>query len=155
MKTKTTAERAETKQEEEEIKTGIKETKPADAEKTKEEETYAKKAEVSPETLERETTTILVALNTPIKPKQKRKGQPSMYFRARKSTRIKTGKPQPPSKDPATIEVSPIGKKEESPSKTPITYERESPRSSTWRERIKLQDSQLSYMRHRPLYRRP
>lgn len=64
-----------------------------------------------------------------------------MYFKAQKSTKIRIGKSRPPSKEPITIEVSPTARKEESPSKTPITYERGSPRSSTWRERIKLQDS--------------
>jgi len=48
---------------------------------------------VSLETIEREATTALTTLSTPIKPKQKRKRYTSMYFRARKSTRIKTGKP--------------------------------------------------------------
>ena len=141
MKTETTIERVETKQEEEEIKTRIEETKPAEAEKTKEEETEAPKAEVSPETLEREVAVVLVALSAQVKPKPKRKRQPSMYFKARKSTRINMGKPQPPSKEPITIEYSPTAKKDESPSRTAITYERGSPRSSTWMERIKLQDS--------------
>jgi hypothetical protein len=90
---------------------------------------------VSPETLEREAAAALTALSTPIKPKQKRKRQTSMYFRARKSTRIKTGKPQPSSKVPITIEDSPSAQGKESPSKTPITYERGTPRSSTWKEK--------------------
>lgn len=50
-----------------------------------------------------------------------------MYLRARKSRRIKTGKPQP----------------KESPSKTPITYERGIPRSSTWKGKAVLQDRNL------------
>jgi len=62
---------------------------------------------VSLKTLEREATATLIVLSTPIKPKQKRKRQTSMYFRARKSTRIKTGKPQPYSKVPIIIEDSP------------------------------------------------
>ena len=49
----------------------------------------AEKGEESPKTLEREVAATLTALNTPTKPKQKRKRQTSMYFRARKSTRIK------------------------------------------------------------------
>jgi len=56
-----------------------------------------------------------------------------MYFKARKSTRIKTSKPQPSLKAPITIEDSPYTKVEESPSKTPITYERGTPRPSTWK----------------------
>lgn len=51
------------------------------------------------------------------------------------------GKTQPPSKEPIIIEDSPTAKKEEFPSKTPITYERGSPRAFTWKERIKLMDS--------------
>jgi len=62
---------------------------------------------VSPETLEREAPVSLTSLSTPIKPKKERKRQASMYFRARKSTRIRTGKPQPFSKVPITIEDSP------------------------------------------------
>jgi len=62
---------------------------------------------VSPETLEREAAAALATLSTPIKPKQKRKRQTSMYFRARKSTMIKEGKPQPSSKVPIVIEDSP------------------------------------------------
>jgi len=62
---------------------------------------------VSCETLEKEETTTLATLSTPIKPKQKRMRQTSMYFRARKSTRIKTGKPHPSSKVPIIIEYSP------------------------------------------------
>ena len=78
-----------------------------------------------------------------------------MYFRARKSTRIKIGKPQPPSRERVTIEDSPTTKKEEYPLKTPITYERGSPRSSTWKERIKLQNSKIVLREAKMLYRRP
>jgi len=96
---------------------------------------------VSPKTLAREIAIVLAALSTPAKPKGKMKRQPSMYFKAQKSSRIKMGKPQPSSKEPIIIEDSSIGKNEESPSKTPITYERGSPKTSTWKEWIKLQDS--------------
>jgi len=65
--------------------------------------------------------------------------QAFMYFRARKSTRIKTGKPQPSSKVPITIEDSPSTQGKESPSKAPITYERGTPRSPTWKEKVELQ----------------
>jgi len=98
---------------------------------------------VSLETLAREVATILAALSTLAKPKGKRKRQPSMYFKARKSTRIKMGKPQPHSKEPIIIEDAHTAKKEESLSKTPITYERGSPRASTWKKRIKLMDSKI------------
>jgi len=141
VKTKTRAEGEKTKQEEKEIKIGREETKPVEEEKAKEQETEAPKAKVSPETLEREATTVPAALSTPIKPKGKKKRQPSMYFKAQKRTRIKMGKPQPPSKEPIIIGDSPVVKKKESPSKTPITSKRGSSRASTWRERIKLLDS--------------
>ena len=64
-----------------------------------------------------------------------------MYFKARTSTRIKVGKSQPPSKEPIIIEDAPTEKKEESPSKISITYERGSPKTSTWKKRIRLMDS--------------
>ena len=80
------------------------------------------------ETLAREVVAILVALSTLAKPKGKRKRQPSMYFKAQKSTRIKMGKPQPPSKEPIIIEDVPTATREESPTKTPITYKEEAPR---------------------------
>lgn len=64
-----------------------------------------------------------------------------MYFKAKRSTRIKVGKPQPPSKEPIFIEDTPTEKKAESPSKISITYERGSPKTSTWKERIKFMDS--------------
>ena len=57
--------------------------------------------------------------------------------------RIKIGKPQPSSKVPITIEDSPSTKGKESPSKTPITYESGTPRSSTWKEKAVLQDPKI------------
>jgi hypothetical protein len=54
------------------------------------------------------------------------------------------GKPQPSSTVPIVIEDSPTVKGEESPSKIPITYERGSPISSTWKERVQLQDSKTT-----------
>ena len=48
--------------------------------------------EKSPEILAREATTVLVALSTPTKQKEKGKRQTSMYFKARKSTRIQTSR---------------------------------------------------------------
>ena len=103
----------------------------------------AEQGEESLEALEREAVATLTALSTPIKPKKKRKRQASMYFKARKSIRIKTGKPQPSSKVPITIEDSPSTKGKESPSKTPITYERGTSRSSTWKEKVVLQDGKI------------
>jgi len=93
--------------------------------------------------LAREATTVLAALSTPAKQKGKQKRQTSMYFKARRSTRIKVGKPQPPSKEPIVIEDTPTEKKTESPSKIYITYERGSPKTSTWKERIKLMNSKV------------
>lgn len=59
--------------------------------------------EKSPETLASEAVVMLVALSTPPKQKGKRKRQTSMFFKARRSTRIKVGRPQPQSKESITI----------------------------------------------------
>ena len=91
-------------------------------EEGEEEAEKVEEGEESPETLEREAAVALTTLITLVKPKQKTKRQTSMYFRARKSTRIKTGKPHPSSKIYITIKYLPSAKVEESPSKKPITY---------------------------------
>ena len=54
---------------------------------------------------------------------------------------IKVGKPHPPPKEPIIITDVPTEKKEESTSKTSITYERGSPKTSTWKEKIRLMDT--------------
>ena len=64
-----------------------------------------------------------------------------MYFKARRSTRIKVGRPQPQSKEPIIIEDTTPKPKEGSPSKISVTYERGSPKTSTWRERLKTMES--------------
>ena len=87
---------------------------------------------------------MLVALSTPAKQKGKRKRQTSMYFKAKRSTQIKVGKPQPQSKEPIVIEDTTTKQKEESPSKISITYERGSPKTSTQRERIRMMDSKIA-----------
>ena len=46
-----------------------------------------------------------------------------MYFKARRSTRIKVGRPQSQLKEPIGIEDTTTKPKEESPSKITITYE--------------------------------
>ena len=58
--------------------------------------------------------------------------------------RIKTGRPQPPSKEPITIVDTPTTPKERSPSKASITYERGSPKTSTWKERMEKLNSEAS-----------
>ena len=73
--------------------------------------------------LAREATTMLAALSTPTKQKGKRKKETSIYFKARRSTRIKVGRPQPQSKEPIAIKDTTPKPKEESPSKISITYE--------------------------------
>jgi len=98
---------------------------------------------VSPETLAREATAVLAALSTLAKQKGKRKRQTSMYFKAQRSTRIKVGKPQSPSKEPIIIEDARTVTREKSPFKISITYKRGSPKTSTWKERIKLIDSNV------------
>jgi len=62
----------------------------------------------------------------------------------RRSVRIKTGRTQPPSKEPITIVDTPTTPKERSPSKAAITYEWGSPKTSTWRERMKMLDTKAS-----------
>lgn len=52
----------------------------------------------------REASNFLVALSKPIEQKGKRKIQTFMYFKPRRSTRIKVGKPQPQSREPIVIE---------------------------------------------------
>lgn len=78
--------------------------------------------EKSPETLAREVAAVLAALSTPPKQKGKRKRQTSMYFKARRSTRIKAGRPQPKSEVPIVIEDTTPKPKAESPTKITITY---------------------------------
>ena len=87
---------------------------------------------------------MLATLSTSPKQKGKRKREPSMYFNARRSVRIKTGRPQPQSKEPITILDTPPTQKEKSPSKASITYERGSLKTSTWRERMKMLDTTAS-----------
>lgn len=130
---KASTRKAETKQAKEKTKSETIDTKPTEIGKIADEEEEAQQEEVSPETLARETTIVLVVLSTPAAPKGKRKRQPSMYFKARKNTRIKMGKPQPPSKEPIIIEDVLTTTREESPSKTPLTYETRSPNTSTWK----------------------
>ena len=67
-----------------------------------------------------------------------------MYFKARRSMRIKIGRPQPQSKEPITIVDTPATQKEKSPSKASITYEQGSPKTSTERERMKMLDTTAS-----------
>jgi len=57
-----------------------------------------------------------------------------MYFKARRSTRIKVGKSQPQSKEPIIIKDTTAKQKEESPSKITITYEQGSQKPSLERE---------------------
>lgn len=70
----------------------------------------------------RKVAVVLAALRTPPKQNGKRKRQTSMYFKARRSTRIKVGRPQPQSKEPIVIEDTATKPIEESPSNLSITY---------------------------------
>ena len=79
---------------------------------------------------------MLAALSTPPKPREKRKREAPLYFKARRSFRIKTGRPQPPSSSPITIDETPTSSRERSPSKISVTYERGSPKATTWKERM-------------------
>jgi len=79
--------------------------------------------EKSLDILAREATTMLDTLITSPKQKGKSKRELSIYFKAIRSVRIKTGKPQPPSKEPITIVDTHATQKERSPSNPSITYE--------------------------------
>lgn len=87
---------------------------------------------------ERETAAVLASLSTPPKPKEKRKRETPLYFEARRSVKIKTGKPQPPSSSPIIIEDAPTSPKETSPSRITVTYEKGSPKKTKWQERLDL-----------------
>ena len=88
--------------------------------------------------LAREAAAVLAGLSTPPKPKEKRKRETPLYFKARRSVRIKTGKPQPQSSSPIVIEDTPASPKEKSPSRITVTYEKGSPKKNTWQERLDL-----------------
>ena len=51
--------------------------------------------EKSPDILAREAAAVLATLSTSPKKKGKRKREPSLYIKARRSVRIKTSRPQP------------------------------------------------------------
>jgi len=95
-----------------------------------------KQKEKMAEILAREVAAGLATLSTSPQPKEKRKRETPLYFKARRSVRIKSGRPQPPSKDPITIEDTPTSPKDNSPSKVSVTYERGNPKTTTWRERM-------------------
>ena len=81
---------------------------------------------------------MLAALSTPPKPREKRKRETPLYFKARRNVRIKTGRPQPPSTSPIVIEDTPSSPQEKSPSRISVTYERGSPKKNTWQEKLDL-----------------
>ena len=91
--------------------------------------------------LAQEAAAVLAGLSTPPKQKGKRKRETPLYFKARRSVRIKTGKPQAQSSSPIVIEDTPTSPKEKSPSKVTVTYEKGSPKKNTWQE--KLEKTQL------------
>jgi len=66
-----------------------------------------------------------------------------MYFKVRRSMWIKTGRPQPPSKEPIMILDTPATQKERFPSKASITYEQGSRRHPPG-ERMKMLDTKAS-----------
>ena len=87
---------------------------------------------------------MLATLSTPPKPKEKRKRETPLYFKARRSVRIKIGRPQPLSKEPIIIVDTPSMPRDKSPSKASITYERGSPKISSWKDRVEKISSQAS-----------
>ena len=106
---------------------------------------------VSPKPTKKEAVVALISLGTHIKPIGKRQRQNPLYFRTRRSTRIKQGRPQTPTKTPIIIEDSPKGQeklvspemkgeygtsKQASPM-SPITYFRRPVTRSTSANKIK------------------
>jgi len=61
---------------------------------------------------EDEVAATLATLGTPMKSKKKRSRQTHLYFKTRKSTRIRQSKPETPTKVPIIIEGSPSKKEE-------------------------------------------
>lgn len=98
---------------------------------------------VSLEPNEREASTTLTTIITPIIKKGKRQRQTPLYFKTSKSTRIRQGKPQTPTKIPIVIQDSPK-KQEKIPSpKSLITYVRiPMTRSTSSKGKEILQDTQ-------------
>jgi len=95
------------------------------------------------EVTEREVAVSLPALSTPIKQKGKRMRQTPLYFRTRKSTRIKQGKPQTSTKIPIEIEYYPTQRDKMPSPKSPITYvRRPNTRSTSSKGKAILQDPQ-------------
>lgn len=86
---------------------------------------------------------MLATLGTSPKPKEKRKRENPLYFKAR-SVRIKIVIPQPASKEPITIVDTPTTPRDRSPSKASITYEWGSSKTSSWRERMEKLNSEAS-----------
>lgn len=72
----------------------------------------------------------LATLGTPVKPKRRQPRQGPFYFKKRKSTRIRQGNPQPPSKIPIIIDESAKKKGEVRPSEGNIE-EVTSPKAKT------------------------
>lgn len=100
----------------------------------------SKSKEQRVDVLAREAATVLVGLSTPPRPKGKKKRDPPLYFKSRRSVRIKTGKPQAQSNNPIVIEDTPASPKQKSPSEITVTYEKGSPKKNKWQERIDLLD---------------
>lgn len=87
---------------------------------------------------------MLATLSTPPKPKEKRKRETPLYFKARRSVIIRTDSPQPPSKEPIIIVDTPTIPRDTSPSKAYITYEQGSPKKSSWTARMDKLNSEAS-----------
>ena len=106
-------------------------------------ENKEKSPRVSLVATEREATTSLTDLSTPIKQKGKRQRQTPLYFRTRKSTRISQGKPQTSTKISIVIEDSPTQKEKMPSPKSSITYvRRPTTRSTSSKGKAVLQDTQ-------------
>ena len=98
---------------------------------------------MSSEATEKEEVSSLIVLSTSVKQKLKRRRQATLYFRTRKSIRIKQGKPQISTKIPIEIEDSSTPRDKMPSPKSPIIYvRRSSMRSTSLQGKAILQDPQ-------------
>jgi len=96
---------------------------------------------VSPEAPNRKATAAFNALNSPVMQKGKRRRQTPLYFRTRKSTRIKQGKPQISTKIPIEIEDSPTPRDKEEIMRDQLERE-----NACMRGHLLEKENQLAYM---------
>ena len=134
---------------------GDKKSKEKEGIEIEKEENKEQLARVPPEATKREAIASLTTLSTLVKQKCKRRQAP-LYFRTRKSTRIKQGKPQISTKTPIEIEDSPTQRDKMTSPKSPITYiRRPSTRSNSLKGKSILQDPQKNLQEVKTILQNP